>query len=252
MRALPLLLAAFLFAFHAGASDFRELYREGKFSDALSALEQSPEAAAKGYPYYYNRGVIHHALNQDPQAVAYLEKARAIEPGSAEVGEPLHAATANLAKWLGATRLDATSFLFETIGEVLPLDEIFLVLGIFSVLSWIAFFLSTKFRTLAARTGFTSLIVALLFGLWGAWIERHPLLIMTESRLVKSGPGETFLDRGAVEPGMKLRVTGQMKDGRREASEVWWKVRFNERHDEGFVPQRSGLLLVDESNTPES
>jgi hypothetical protein len=81
-------------------------------------------------------------------------------------------------------------------------------------------------------------------------------VILTESRLVKSGPGDSYLDRGGVEPGMKLRVIGEMLEtdpsnptGTRLR---WWKVRFNERHDLGFVPQRSVLLLTGESNTPET
>jgi hypothetical protein len=79
-------------------------------------------------------------------------------------------------------------------------------------------------------------------------------VIVTESRLVKSGPGESFLDRGAVEPGMKLRVVGALTEtpvaGATTPPARWWKVRFNDRHDVGFLPERSGLLLTDESNTP--
>ena len=85
-------------------------------------------------------------------------------------------------------------------------------------------------------------------------MDRHPLVVMTQSRLVKAGPGEGFLDRGAVETGMKLRVVGEMFETQTSAALAlrWWKVRVNERGDLGFIPESSGLLLTSESNTPES
>ncbi len=256
MRTLLLLLATCLFcASPVLAEDFRDLYREGKFSEALSALEASPEASEKSYSYYFNRGVIHHALNQAPLAVAYLEKARVMAPHSAEVREPLSAATANLVKWLGRAKLDPGSYFFESLGAQLPLDPLFLGFGILSLVSWFGFFAWKRIRTRFAQTGFISLLLAVLFGCWGTWLELHPQVVVIEPRLIKSGPGESFLDRGAVEPGMKLRVTGEMREeklGAEGVSPRWWRVRFNEQAEEGFLPERSGLLLRDESNTPEA
>lgn len=236
-------------------ADYRELYRDGKYTEALVELERAPEAAQKSYGYYYNRGIIHHALNQDALAVAYLSKARVLDHSATELDGPLNDATANLVKWLGASRLDATSYLFETFGDQLPLDLLFIGSGVLSLLSWLGFFLLNKLRTSFLRLGVVSLLSALGFGLWGAWCDQHPLVIITESRLVKSGPSETYLDRGAVELGMKLRVVGEMDESLAEdsvKSRRWWKVRFNDRHDLGFIPESSGLLLNDESNTPET
>jgi tetratricopeptide (TPR) repeat protein len=232
--------------------DFRALYKEGKFAEALTALEQSPEAAQKSYTYYLNRGIVHHALNQDPLAVAYLSKAKAMDPDSTEVDGPLNEATAGLAKWMGVQRLDATSYGIETLGEKLPLDAAFFLFAAISVVSWFGFFLAKKRRGFFTRLGFTTLVLTALFGLWSYWLEQHPLVITTEARMVKSGPGESFLDRGNVDPGMKLRVVGQMfESSQTEKPERWWKVRFNDRSELGFIPERSGLLLTDESNTPE-
>lgn len=250
-----LLLAFSLVALSADA-DFRERYKEGKFAEALTELEASPEAARKDYGYYLNRGLIHHALNQDPLAVADLSKAKALGGDRAELEAPLAEATAALVKWLGISRLDATSFGFETLGDFLPLDTLFFAFGIGSISAWIGFFFFAKRSASFARAGLVFLGFAALFGGWGLWNEKHPLVIVTESRLVKSGPGDSFLDRGAVEPGMKLRVVGEMSEAAAstsgQAPSRWWKVRFNDRHDLGFLPERSGLLLTDESNTPET
>ncbi len=252
MRAVFL---GFILLASSAAADFRDRYKEGKFDQALTELEASPDAALRNYAYYLNRGLIHHALNQDPLAYADLTKAKSLDRnGGQGIDEPLAEATAAVVKWLGLSRLDATSYGFETIGDYLPLDGLFFFFGILSVLAWIGFFLISERRSFFLQTALTTLLVALVLGGWAIWNEKHPLVIVTESRLVKSGPAESFLDRGAVEPGMKLRVVGQMQEtptpGSLAPPSRWWKVRFNDHHDLAFLPERSGLLLTDESNTP--
>jgi hypothetical protein len=239
----------------AASADFRDRYKEGKFQEALTELEASPEAAQKNYAYYLNRGLIHHALGQDPLAVAHLLKAETMDPyGGRDIKEPLAEAMAGLVKWLGISRIDATSYGFETVGDFLPLDALFFIFGVSSILAWIGFFFFAKRRGFFIQVGLATLGFAIFFGAWSFWNEKHPLVIVTESRLVKSGPGDTFLDRGAVEPGMKLRVVGQMLEknvpGANTPPARWWKVRFNDHRDLAYLPERSGLLLTDESNTP--
>lgn len=254
MRVFFLVILLFASSSHA---DFRDRYKEGKFAEALTELESSPEGTRKNYSYYLNRGLIHHALNQDPLAVAYLTKAKLLDPfGGRDVDAPLGEATAELVKWLGISRIDATSYGFETAGDLLPLEALFFASGVLSILSWVCFFLLPKKRETFTRAGFITFLFSVFFGGWSTWNDKHPLVIVTESRLVKSGPGDSFLDRGAVEPGMKLRVVGEMSEntisGAGSPPARWWKVRFNDRQELGFLPERSGLLLTDESNTPES
>lgn len=242
-----------LYASFASA-DYRDLYRDGKYTEALADLNQSTEATQGTYPYYFNRGIIHHALNQEALAVAYLSKAKSIDPSAEGLAIPLREANIQLVKWLGQHRLDATSTPVETLGEILPLDVFLVIFSGLSFLSWIGVFLVRSKRSVFMKAGFASLVLAALVGAWGFWLDQHPLFIVTNSRLVKSGPGESYLDRGAVELGMKLRVVGQMLEpgGAVGAAPVrWWKVRFNEKRDLGFLPEQSGLLLTDESNTPE-
>jgi hypothetical protein len=238
--------------------DYRELYREGKFAEALSALEQSPEALQGTYGYYYNRGIIHHALGQDGLAVAFLEKAKVLGSHTTEWQAPLEDATAGLVRTLGASRLDATSNVIEVAGESLPLDVIFIVSGAVTVLLWFAFLLVRTRRSAILRLGIASLGLSLLLGAWSIWMSLHPLWIVSEARVVKSGPGENYLDRGTVEVGMKLRVEGEVDSNASEGvnssekPQKWLRIRFNEKQDSGYVPARSGLLLTDESNTPEA
>jgi hypothetical protein len=238
--------------------DYRELYREGKFAEALSALEQSPEALQGTYGYYYNRGIIHHALGQDGLSVAYLEKAKVLGSHTSEWKTPLEEATAGLVRSLGASRLDATSNVIEVVGESLPLDLIFIASGGVTVFFWIAFLLVRARRGVILRLGVAFLGLSLLLGAWSIWMSLHPLWIVSEARVVKSGPGENYLDRGTVEVGMKLRVEGEVYSDASEAgnpgakAEKWLRIRFNEKQESGYVPARSGLLLTDESNTPEA
>jgi hypothetical protein len=238
--------------------DYREFYRDGKFAEALTALEQSPEATQGTYGYYYNRGIIHHALGQDGLAVAFLEKARVMGPATDEWKAPLSEAKASLVRTLGANRLDATSNAIEDAGEALPLDALFVGSGALSLLFWIAFLFVHAKRSVIIRLAVGSLGLTVLFGAWSIWLDQHPLWIASEARVVKSGPGENYLDRGTVEVGMKLRVEGEVfseeRGGENDEAKArkWLRVRFNENQDSGYVPARSGLLLTDESNTPES
>jgi hypothetical protein len=105
-----------------------------------------------------------------------------------------------------------------------------------------------------------ALLLAVAFGAWSLWLDNHPQWITTQARMVKSGPGESFLDRGPIEAGMKLRVEGVAHSEDRLAPSLgpggkpvkWYRVRFNDALDSGYLPEQSGLLLTDESSTPES
>jgi hypothetical protein len=235
-------------------ADFRERYKEGMFAEALTELEASPEASERGYAYYLNRGLIHHALNQDPLAVANLLKARALNPSGKEVDEPLAEATAILVKELGRSRLDPTSNIIETAGDAMPLDLLFSGFAVLSLMGWFCFFIFPKKRKAFAQSASITLGLAALFGAWGLWMEHHPLFILTESRMVKSGPGESYFDRGPIDIGVRLRIVDEILGSKNSETDDkptrWWKVRFNERHDLGYLPEQSGLLLTDESNTP--
>jgi tetratricopeptide (TPR) repeat protein len=239
---------------------YRDLYREGKFAEALTALEKTPDAAQGTYSYYFNRGIIHHALGQDALAVAYLEKANVLNPGSKELAAPLAEARANLAKFLGAGRLDVGSNPFESLGESLPIEPAFAVTGALALALWIAWLVPRWRRSGIQKSAVIALLLAVAFGAWSLWLDNHPQWITTQARMVKSGPGESFLDRGPIEAGMKLRVEGVAHSEDRLAPSLgpggkpvkWYRVRFNDALDSGYLPEQSGLLLTDESSTPES
>jgi hypothetical protein len=241
---------------NALARPYSDLYRDGAYAEALTALEGSSEAKEAGYAYFFNRGIIRLALQEAPQALADLEKAAILRPGASELKAPLQEARQQVAQKLGASRLDATSMGFERIGEKLPLDSLFFAFTTLAILSWCGVFFVRTRRGRFARFGFSALVLAVIFGLWGYWLDSHPYLAVVESRAVKSGPGEQYLDRGGVEAGMKVRVEGTILGAQAQGTELpptkWWKIRFNDRRDAGFIPERSGLLLVDESNTPET
>lgn len=85
---------------------------------------------------------------------------------------------------------------------------------------------------------------SVLFGFLSFWIQKNPPATIQDSVIVRSGPGENYLDLGALDAGMVVRVPF------RQVHEGWVKIRFNQKGQEGYVPEKTLLLLEDESNKP--
>ncbi len=225
---------------------YLELYRRGAFTEALSVLENSPDATHQPPDYFFNRGVIHHALQQEGLAVAYLEKARTLSDDH-RVSDALFEAQKSLAQLIGASKLDPASYIFESWGDDLPLEWIWVVLVAFSVLGVIALLITKP----QGKQGFSGSLMGITLTLmtlagigfsWDLWMLRHTPAMVLKSETVRSGPAETYLERGVLDAGMKVRLVGP------SPLLNWYRVRFDAAGEEGFIPASSLLLLSAQSH----
>ncbi len=212
----------------------------------MAALENSADAINQTPDYFFNRGVIHHALQQNGLAVVYLEKAKALSDDT-RVNAALDEARKGLGQLIGASKLDGASYAFESWGDELPLEWIWMVLVAFSVLGVIAL-LIVKSRENRGFSGnmlaltLTLMTLAAIIFSWDLWLSRHGAAMVSRAETVRSGPGETYLERGVVDVGMKVRLVGPTP------LLNWYRIRFDATGEEGFIPASSLLLLADQSN----
>jgi tetratricopeptide (TPR) repeat protein len=61
-----------------------ELYRAGRYADALGELEASVKLDPNGKDLFFNLALVHEKLGQLPEAIASLERFRALESDVAE------------------------------------------------------------------------------------------------------------------------------------------------------------------------
>lgn len=61
-----------------------ELYRAGRYADALEQLQKAAELDPNGKDLFFNLALVHEKLGQLPQAIAALERFRELEPDEGE------------------------------------------------------------------------------------------------------------------------------------------------------------------------
>jgi tetratricopeptide (TPR) repeat protein len=61
-----------------------ELYRAGRYADALTELEQAAALDPKGKDLFFNLSLVHEKLGQLPEAIVALERFRELETDSSE------------------------------------------------------------------------------------------------------------------------------------------------------------------------
>jgi hypothetical protein len=148
-----------------------------------------------------------------------------------------------LSRLIGAEKVDPASNGLESMADRVSLDEVRGTLGLLALLVallWTRAYLKTRdvVRTLLQPAGFVGLIgFALTSGLYLA--ERvassHPPAFVVERQVVRSGPGDQFIQLAQMEAGVKLRLMGPQDQG-------WSQVRYS--HDAiGWIRTSSLLLL---------
>jgi len=226
------------------ADNYLDLYRAGKYSEALEALEKAPEAQLKSADYYYNKGVINHAMSRDGLAVSFLEKAKSMDSKNPSIDAPLLESQSALAKQIGAHRLDPASHPWENLGDLLPLNEFLIASLILFGLSCLEFFVLKKIKEFSQVGMIVFLTLFIVFIAWSEWMDHHPVAMVTEDSVIRSGPSDSVFDRGSVDTGMRLRVIDLKGDS------AWARVRWSSAGDEGYVMKKSLLILGVESNKP--
>jgi tetratricopeptide (TPR) repeat protein len=228
-------------------SDLAQLEAGGKYREALDALKQNPTYDAT---YFFNLGVIYGKMNQPGLATAYLEKANRLKPHDPEVLSNLNLAQNLLRQSLITEKidigLDSASSAFEKYADRIQGDEILGVLGLVTVivsLLWIRAYLKTRnlMKTFLKPSGwFGVLALILVFAFYGVYrvgILNPPAVTLIRQSL-RSGPGLTYPEITAIEPGIKVRMVGSAVSV--NENELWQKVRY--KTDQSAWIPLAGLL----------
>lgn len=213
-----------------------DLYQAGRYEDALKFLEANPSENAH---YYYNLGTLNARLDNKGLAVAYLEKAHQMKPHDSDIQHNLKISRAALSRLVGEERLDPASTWPEMIADRFTLDEVRGALGVFSLILMILWTRSygltrnlkkTFLQPAGCICAFGLVFTASLYGLERT-AKNHPAAVCLEHQVVRSGPGEQYLEVGQVEVGTKLRLLGPsssdiLSSEASQTSGLWYQTRF--------------------------
>jgi tetratricopeptide (TPR) repeat protein len=217
----------------------RAHFDAGAYSKALQSLQAAPMQTAN---FHYNLGTVYYQLGNHGQAVAHLEKANRLKPHDSAIQHNLKLARTQLERRIGETRLDSASSWAESVADQLPFDEVRGVMGavvIVLIVFWgRAYWKTRSIRKTLLQPAAVLTFLALLLTTGLYWVEKsgetHPAAIALEPQIIRSGPGEQFIELSRVESGSKLRVLG--------GNSAWSQIRFG-ADDIGWVPASSLLLL---------
>lgn len=226
-------------------ADVSQWVSEGKFREAIQALQQNPTYDAN---YFFNLGLLYGKSKQPGLAVAYLEKANRLNPHDPEIVRNLQVAKSEFARFAPASQTDPASNSFEQFADRIQETEILGVIGLILVvvsLLWIRAYLKTRnlkraFLKPSGWFGALALILVLAFyGVFKAGSANPPAIVLIKQPL-RSGPGMNFPELQALEPGTKIRCLGSAVQS--NENELWQKVRVKPDQS-AWIPLTNLLLL---------
>lgn len=241
------LAAAFAIPLHADSSfspswdETASLTAAGKYEEALQSLTRAPQDGAS---YYYNVGTLHFHLSRFGPSVAYLERARRLDPFDLDIRKNLSLAREQLQKVIGAERMDPAGNWLSALSDELPLEQVRALVGVVALLLtwiWMLGFRRTRrlgatIRSPASIVGIAVLSATLLLLGVGRWGDSSRPATFLQPSAVRSGPGQSYLELARMDAGTRVRVIGS----RSFAEETWFQIRYSS----GAVGWASGKTLL--------
>jgi len=224
-----------------------ELFERHDYPGALAAFKNHPRESD---PYYhYNLGTTYYHLNQLGVALAHFEKANQLSPHQSDILYNLNQTRHQLEKKIAPHPIDPTSSALEQIADRIPLDEARATLGLIALLVtlvWIRSYRRTRHlkETLFQASGYigmTALTICILLYCAQRWARSSPPAIVLEPQIVRSGPGEGYMELGNLPEGVKLRILSHsVLDDHTQS--LWIQVRFS-KDAVGWVKSSALLTL---------
>ena len=224
-----------------------ELFERHDYQGALTAFRNHPRETD---PYYhYNLGTTYYHLSQLGAALAHFEKANQLSPHQSDILYNLNETRLLLERKLSPHPLDPTSSGLEQIADRIPLDEARATLGLIALLVtliWIRSYRKTRNLrdTLFQASGYmgmTALTICILLYCAQRWARSSPPAIALEPQVVRSGPGDGYMELGTLPEGVKIRILSNtaLVDS---TQSPWIQVRFS-RNAVGWVKSSALLTL---------
>lgn len=248
------------------------LYEADRLQDALELLQAHPphlnsdHAPVAFSSYYYNLGTIYYRLNHLGSSLAYLEKAHRIQPWDSDIAQNLLRVKASLTRSLGSEQLDPASSELEQWGDNLSEDLVRIIFGVSGLLSgllWTWIYRKKRALKSTLQHPLSLLSITLLISGTGLlsvqkWSSSLPPAICLEKQVVRSGPGDHYMELTRIPEGTKVRVLGPSassplsqadedpkkpdKSASQPQNEVWNQIRYSPE-GVGWV-KVSGLFVL--------
>ncbi|MBY0469809.1 SH3 domain-containing protein [bacterium] len=246
--------------------EMRGFYDAGKYQEALDSLnnpQNTPSAIRETAGYLYNLGLITFRLNKTGAAYAYFRKANLLNPDDKDIAYNLKLTRSALERTIGAERLTASLTWSEYLAEEMPLKAVGTGLGLltlFSSLVLIRTYRGFRRQTNSPKATLARLPLAPSF--WGAltaatlsttcmliqyWGNVDPPAVAIDSQVVRSGPGDQYLELTQIQAGTPIRLLGLAAlDSARKS---WVQVRYSKEGGVGWVLQ-SELIPLRKASLP--
>ena len=209
-------------------------FDEGRLQDALNQFLLLSPRDSRDAALSFNIGNIYFRLGNPSTAIAYLERAHALSPRSAEIETALELSRQALLSQTGARDLDPSAHGYERVNQVAPLPVFAAVLALACCLSiWKA--KANRTRTWLA-TAFALAVASLATGALAVWTNLSHQAICAETTTLRSGPADSYLELSRLDAGIKVR------DVDLSAAPDWAQVRFGPGKI-GWVKKSTLLLL---------
>ena len=204
-----------------------QLYRQGRFADALLSYEQE----LKNYPndpfLYYNIGNAYFKMGSMGLAVANYYRAYRLRPRDRDIRHNLALALASCGEQLVPADIPAAAY---NAFFYLSYDEL---KGLTFSLFWLTAFLG--FLWLVRRKGFKAVLIAgiclLICAAW--WYARYQLeskplaVVAAPSAELRSGPGTNFPANATAAQGHLLTIV--------DKKDRWYEVVLDSQSIKGWV-----------------
>jgi tetratricopeptide (TPR) repeat protein len=239
----------------ASWSDWQEaknFYEAGDYEAALQVFKAHPR---EGSSYYFNLGTLYSRLHRWGEAIAHLEKANKLHPHDPDIQFNLAFVRNELSQQLGSEKLDPASSWVEELADRVSLDEVRATLGLLGVIVlalWIQAYWKTRDlkHAIIQPSGIIGLFCFFItLGIYGIqrWADEHPPAICLNHLVIRSGPGNHFLELSQLNAGTKVRLLGPsapeaIQGSNSPQSEVWKQIRYS-AEGIGWIPASSLLTL---------
>lgn len=223
------------------AADLRTLFESNRWEEALALLQKNsppPADSPESATYWYHLGTVHLRLNRLGPAVAYLEKAHALAPSQGDISQNLSVAQTGLARSIGQNKLDPTSNGIDLLADGIRIPEASAALALIGLA-----LLAAGWRLKSpVSLGIGGLCIIAIPAL-AYWAQLRPAAIPFERVVVRSGPGEKFIEMSQIDAGTKIRLRGPTAAD--SGGRKWRQIRYGEDGQVGWVTESSLVPLGD-------
>ncbi|WP_428898504.1 SH3 domain-containing protein [Parelusimicrobium proximum] len=238
LKIITLLTLSFMlpFSLYAGGREAAEMYREGRFQDALSEYNNLLKTEQTSPFLYYNIGNSYYKLGRTGMATAYYMKAFELAPRDRNIRENLALALENTGQQLVPAGVPAVLFYAYT---YLSAGEIG---GVLVIVSWalgvmVCFWFLKKKGMAVCIILFICLLAA---GIWRVARERGEAgraVIISPVAELRSGPGEKFPVSVSVEQGYTAAV--------QDSKDNWLEISISLTGQRGWI-DNSEIIRLEE------